>query len=297
MTDLLNPVFEPVAFEIRLLQGRLERSEHHYKSFGRVWADYLNSSPHLLEHTAEDDGTTAVRLRRVRPLPVELSLDFGELLYELRAALDNCLYAVAVLVSGENPPPSAARLEWPIRLTPAEWKSQASRYRDLPAEITEALERIQPYQADCPDWNCLAILHELARVDRHRSMHGLGLYLREFLLQADERVVQVLDTGSPRIIIDGSEIMRMRVRDGLELSPANFDLHVEFDVDVTDVRESVGPSGRRNRPWGSLDGRLKALIRATREYTTGLLGLAEEYVRDRGGADPLSGTAAAGGTH
>lgn len=279
MTDLVNPVFEPAAFEIRLLHARLGRAVQHYKTFGHVWAEYLEGRPHLLEHAAEDNGTIAVRLRRAKPLPVELSLAFGELLYELRAALDNCLYAVAVLVSGQNPPPSAARLEWPIRLTPADWKSQAARYRDLPCEIIEALEAIQPYHAQLPEWNCLAILHELARVDRHRSMHGLGLYLSKFRLLADQGLVEVLDTGTPGIVDDGAEIMRMRVTGGVELSPTNFDLQLEFDVDVTDVRDSIGPSGVIGRPWGPLDTRLRSLIKATREYTTGFLEIASDYAR------------------
>lgn len=273
----MNPVFKPIAFEISLLRARLDRAEEHYKTFGHIWAEYLDGDPHLLDHTAEADGTVAVGLRRTAPLPIELSLAFGELLYELRAALDNCLYAVAVLVSGQNPPPSAGRLEWPIRLTPAEWKRQASRYRDLPNQITDALERIQPYQAEFPDWNCLAILHELARIDRHRSMHGLGLYLTEFRLLAHKEQIEVLDTGSVGIIVDGAQIMRMRVADGVELSPANFDLDLIFDVDVTDVRESLGPAGKVARPWGALDSRLRALIKATRQYTSGLLGLAADH--------------------
>ena len=277
MTDAVDPVFEPMAFEIRLLHARLDRAEQHYKTFGQVWAEYLDGGPHLLDHTAEDDGTVAVRLRRAKPLPVELSLAFGELLYELRAALDNCLYAVAVLVSGQNPPPNAARLEWPIRLTPAEWKNQAARYQYLPAEITHALEAIQPYQAQLPHWNCLAILHELARVDRHRSMHGLGLYLSEVRLLANREQVEVLDTGAPGIVDEGAEIVRMRIAGGVELSPKNFDLELRFDVDVTDVRDSLGPSGKKGRPWGPLGTRLRSLIKATREYTTGLLEIAGDY--------------------
>ena len=100
---------------------------------------------------------------------------FRELLYELRAALDNRLYAVAVLVSGQNPPPNAARLEWPIRETQREWANHAARNQALPSKITQALETIQPYQAQFPDGNSLRMLLDLARIDRHRAPHGLGL--------------------------------------------------------------------------------------------------------------------------
>jgi hypothetical protein len=113
VTAALPPALEPIKFEVRLLHARLDRAEEHYQSFGRIWAEYLDQRPHALDRTVEPDGTIVARLRRVTPLPAELSVVFGELLYELRAVLDNCLYAVAVLVSGQNPPPSASRLEWP----------------------------------------------------------------------------------------------------------------------------------------------------------------------------------------
>jgi hypothetical protein len=200
------------------------------------------------------------------------------LLYELRAVLDNCLYAVAVLVSGQNPPPSASRLEWPITETRAEWNSQVSRYRDLPPEIIGALEAIQPYQAQIPDWNSLRILHNLARIDRHRTPHGLGLYLARLRLGIDRDLVEVVSAGRPGIVHEGDEIMRVRVAESVTLSPDNFDLDLEFDVDVTDVRESIGPSGTLSRPWGQLDKRLYSLIKAVDEYTSALLAIAVDLI-------------------
>lgn len=280
MTAPVPASLEPIEFEVRLLHARLDRAEEHYKSFGQIWADYLSQRPHALDRSVEADGTIVARLRRVLPLPAELSVVFGELLYELRAALDNCLYAVAVLVSGQNPPPHATRLEWPIRETPADWSSQASRYRDLPSAITEALEAVQPYQAELPGWNSLRILHDLARIDRHRTPHGLGLYLARLRLGIDPDVVEVVNAGAPGIIEEGDEITRVRVAEGVTLSPENFDLDLEFEVDATDVCESPGPSGQVGRPWGPLDKRLHSLIKAVDEYTSGLLAIAADLASE-----------------
>ena len=219
MTAPLPPALAPIEFDVRLLRARLSRAEEHYRSFGQVWANYLDQRPHALDSTAELDGTIVTRLRRVIPLPAELSVVFGELLYELRAGLDNCLYAVAVLVSGQNPPPSATKLEWPIRETRAEWDRQAARYYDLPSEITRALEAIQPYRAQFPDWNSLRILHNLARIDPHRTPHGLGLYLARLRVGVDLNFVEVVNPGSPGIVREGEEIVRLRVAEGVELSP------------------------------------------------------------------------------
>ena len=286
MIAALHPVFASVELEIRLVWARLDRAEEQAKTFGESWARYLDDQPHSLEHVDEEDGTLTVRLRRHRPLPVVLSIILGELLYELRAALDNCLYAVAALVSGENPPPNASRLEWPIRSTPAEWKAQSGRYRALPTVIVTALETIQPFQAEYPDWNSLAILHELARIDRHRSMHGLGLYLAHLRMKADLHEIEVLDQGKPRIVRDGESIVRLRLSDGVVLTPENFDLQLEFEVDVDGVRESIGPGEVTGRPWGPLEERLASLVMAAREYTTGLLNIAADLVGEPANRPP-----------
>lgn len=269
---------EPIEFEVRLLHARLRRAEEHYRSFGRIWTEYLDGHPHTLDRTLEEDGAVVTRLRRAAPLPAELSVIFGELLYELRAALDNCLYALAVIVSGQNPPPNAGRLEWPIRETAIEWGTHAARYRELPPEISDSLEAIQPYRAELPDWNSLRILHNLARIDRHRSPHSLGTYLSRLRLRADPEFIEVLNVGRPAIVRDGDEIVRVRVADGVTLSADNFDLDLEFQVDVTDVGDVAGPDGKVARPWGSLDKRLQSVIKAVDEYTGGLLAIAADYV-------------------
>jgi len=269
--------FELVQFETRLVAARLERAEQHFEAFGEARAAYLDTKPHRLVRTIEIDGTVVVRLERASPLPVELSIEFGELLYELRAALDNSLYAVAVITSGESPPPQAGRLEWPIRETAKEWGSQAKRYSELPPEIVAALEAIQPYGVTTPGWNCLAILHELARLDRHRSPHRLALYLSHVRCFVDPMLGDIVRVRESGVVEEGDELVRVRVNDGEFVSPENFDYDAEFEVEATDVRESIGPNGRSGRPWGSLDNRLPALIEATRGYAVDLIDLAHDH--------------------
>lgn len=59
-------------------------------------------------------------------------------------------------------------LQWPICDTPEAFEKQRPRFKHLRSDLVEALEAIQPYQAELPAWNSLRILNELARVDRHR---------------------------------------------------------------------------------------------------------------------------------
>jgi hypothetical protein len=58
--------------------------------------------------------------------------------------------------------------------------------------------------------------------------------------------LDVSDRGrlfQPLVVHEGDEIMRVRVAEEVTLSPDNFDLDLEFEVDVTDVRESIAALG------------------------------------------------------
>jgi hypothetical protein len=223
-----------------------------------------------------------VRAVEIEPLPVELSLLLGEFLYELRAALDNCLYAVAVLETQQRPPPNADRLEWPICLDERAWRDTARRrLGGLSADVQDALVAIQPFMAESPQWNCLRILHELARVDRHRAAHLTSTFLASANATVDLDRIADLDV---RIGVVGDDRVLATFRK-MSLEPLrreDLDLNFEFEVDMAEVAESPHPTtGVPQRPWGPLDKRMHALLGAVVEYTEGLLAIARE-TRSRG---------------
>ena len=96
--------------------------------------------------------------------------------------------------------------------------------------------------------------------------------------------MEVVNGGRPGIVHEGDEIMRARVTESVTLSPDNFDLDLEFEVDVRDVRESRGPSGTLSRPWGPLDKRLYSVIKAVDEYTRELLAIAADLIEPAQGS-------------
>jgi hypothetical protein len=61
VTAALPPVLEPIEFDARLLHARLGRAEEHYRSFARIWAEYLDQRPHAVERTVELDVTIVAR--------------------------------------------------------------------------------------------------------------------------------------------------------------------------------------------------------------------------------------------
>jgi hypothetical protein len=156
--------------------ARQDRAKAKRREFGECWAKYISVHPWDIDVRNVGPCTLEILAVMREQAPVELALIFSEWLAALRAALDNALYALAAAVSGQNPPPQAERIQYPICPTPEDFKKQAKRLSTLPEHVVEALEKSQPYQSPYgPESNLTHWIHELARKDRHRSLHvGLG---------------------------------------------------------------------------------------------------------------------------
>lgn len=103
----------------------------------------------------------------------EWSLELGEIVYSLRSALDNLIYVCAQVRA--DPPPRPRNLQFPIiqdsRQYPAAVRHIAPQ---LPDEIADLLEKVQPYQRGRPDvegspeYDPLALLNWISNHDKHR---------------------------------------------------------------------------------------------------------------------------------
>lgn len=260
--------------ELSLSQARISRAQDNVKEFAKLLGEYLECRPSRIRVDIDAQGRGAIRVERREPIPDQLSILLGETLQNLRAGLDNCLYAVAIIDAGTNPPPGASHLQWPIALSPKEWTANMKRIQHLSPHLIEALHRIQPFQAENPGWNCLRILHDLARIDRHRAAHELAMRPENVKGTYDTKTIKNLKiTEGP---LDDEGIVATFTKLGNdELTPKMLDLQFEFDIDVRDIE--VAPhivTGKPSRPWGSLDNRLKMICVAVEDYADGLVELA-----------------------
>jgi hypothetical protein len=73
-------------------------------------------------------------------------LQFGEMLYQLRAALDSCVYDCAILQTGKNPPPDERDLQFPICTNSKSFKNCLGQIRPLSDDVKAFIESVQPYQ-------------------------------------------------------------------------------------------------------------------------------------------------------
>jgi hypothetical protein len=223
------------------------------REFGQCWANYISVHPWSIDVRNVDPHTLEIRAVMREPAPVELALIFSEWLAALRAALDNGLYALAAAISGQDPPPQAERIQFPICSTPEDFRKQSKRLSMLPTHVVEALEKGQPYQSPFgPESNLTYWIHELSRVDRHRSVHvGLG--------RIDDHTIRIAPPAGVTITFDKtvepythieSELVVGRFRASRPIEPR------EVKADLRGV--SIAPE---IRAWAGfrLDGKRKSL--------------------------------------
>lgn len=155
---------------------RLDRAREHWAAFQNRWKLAVKDGTYRVTVDVEDDGAGTISVALVRDLPVELSLELGEALYQLRAALDACVYQAAVLDSGKTPPPDETSLEFPICASVTNWKNSARKIAPLTADHRRIIEDMQPchiekFPGTARVIRSLAILNDWARKDRHRRLH------------------------------------------------------------------------------------------------------------------------------
>ena len=156
--------------------ARLDHAELKRREFGESWKQYISHHPWDIDVRNVAPTTFEILAVTREQAPVQLSLAFSDWLATIRAALDNGLYAWVASATGQDPPPLAERIQYPICSTAKEYASQRKRLSGVPEDILDKVEAAQPYQSPYgPESNLFYWVHELARTDRHRSLHvGLG---------------------------------------------------------------------------------------------------------------------------
>lgn len=155
---------------------KLDRASHHLDSLDAKVRERRQRETHrYVSHFEGEGGKQIVYIRFVEPVPAQFRLIIGDCLYNLRSALDNLAYELAVRHHGSSPLPEwfDRRSEFPIfgdrAMTPDERKRKIGCINPRAQTI---IKRLQPYNrgdkfASDPLWK----LHQLSNMDKHRVPH------------------------------------------------------------------------------------------------------------------------------
>ncbi|MDA8359813.1 MAG: hypothetical protein M0Z95_26735 [Actinomycetota bacterium] len=203
---------------------------------GQALADEIGSFMETNPYRARvqmDGGKGAVVFCRVVDPATEaevfdrLSRLFSSYLDSLRAALNYVTYQVALLDAPTSPGLKPDTVEFPIFRDPRLF-SKKNRIKQFPDEHRALFESVQPYDGEREG---LWLLHELARIGRHRLVHPACVFPfpREHSLFTDTTSIlldmEIIDTGP---LEDGQELVRF-----MAAAPNGADPKVSSQLAVT----------------------------------------------------------------
>ncbi len=184
----------------------------------------------------------------------------GDCVHNLRSSLDHVIYALAVKNTGQNPPPKAGSLYFPIFDSPEKYREKAGRLAPLSDRAKAFIESLQPYNSGNSHRSfILRALNEFDNSDKHRLLHVAASRMGSGEFKFEGPFCNL----NPNIVVSTKPI-----EDGTELASFTLDppkLNVEYKVtiliDIT-VNHVPAPNGSWVSPLISM---LGELIQGVRE--------------------------------
>ncbi|MFN2452792.1 MAG: hypothetical protein ABR577_01085 [Pyrinomonadaceae bacterium] len=154
---------------ISLIRVKVERARKHIRDLELEIRAFLDSNPYVIETKPNHQRNALIYyLASVRDTPLTVAAITGDVLCNLRAALDHLAYHL-VLVNGGTP---IKQTYFPIFDDAAKYIDGKSRkVAGMRPEAIKAIDAIEPYKGGN---NVLWQLHSLNNIDKHRILITVG---------------------------------------------------------------------------------------------------------------------------
>ncbi len=160
---------------VRSARLKIFRAAKHLKAIKACIADYASERPYTIVKSKRKD---TVRITIRKPPPAEISILAGEMIYQMRSALDHLIFELIKSnpTSCVLPPKWDERCEFSIKdtLKPGQTTPlAASNFEGLPGLSMAAftfIESVQPYYNYGAVNHCLRFLRILSNIDKHRRL-------------------------------------------------------------------------------------------------------------------------------
>ena len=105
------------------------------------------------------------KVTRATPIPDSWALIMGDILTNVRAALDHAVYPH---VRANAPDVQPLQIQYPIAKSAPKFEKKTAGW--FTNDVHRCIEQWQPYHADDPSGHPLRILQKLVNIDKHRSL-------------------------------------------------------------------------------------------------------------------------------
>lgn len=154
-------------------RAKLEWARRHFNILESAIDLFIDDKPYAA--TAEKDketGEYGLRISPVRGVPADWSLQVGDIVHNLRSALDTLAFALATDHIPALTKKESRTVQFPILDTLSEFSTDPKGWLNrIPRDARAAFEKLQPYHTRHPrDKRLLAVLRDLSNEDKHRRL-------------------------------------------------------------------------------------------------------------------------------
>ncbi len=144
---------------------KLNRAKHHLRDLEAARKRFFDSNPYDLgENENHETGQRELVVKRAAPVPDSLTLISGDVIHNLRSALDHLIWQL-VIANDRKPNDTTA---FPIWRSEAKYKSGRPGYaKGISKAALEILDGLKPYEGGN---DALWRLHKLDIIDKHRLL-------------------------------------------------------------------------------------------------------------------------------
>ena len=158
------------------VNAKINRALQLFSEVNAGYADWQRSNPIQQITECNEERTSFIVFARfiVQPETAKWALICGEVLFDLRCALDHIIYFQALSDSGLDPPASAEKLMFPITTSQERFDFAINRGQltGLKTESINLVRSFQPFvRARIPEEDSLFALQALNNIDKHRYLH------------------------------------------------------------------------------------------------------------------------------
>jgi hypothetical protein len=148
---------------------KLSRAEKHLRGFNQCVQRFRETDPYRTTRHLEGDGAEHVYTVEIRSYPPpDLGAIVGDLLHNLRSALDSVVYDLSVAAKPALTEKERGSVGFPIALREKNFDMAKVRY--APRAAQAEVKCAQPYTGDKADMHPLWLLSRFNNVDKHRQV-------------------------------------------------------------------------------------------------------------------------------
>ena len=196
-------------------RAKVARARNQLKAFDQKLAALRKPKAKLItirRYFDADDQSWVLRLVSIKALDIQWAVRFGEIAHDLRSALDQMTYALAVIDSNGRP---REKVQFPLVSRPSEFngnKVQKVWLKGLTVRHRQFIARCQPYRVKKGDPNPMALLEDLSNDDKHRVLQPSAFFAGELSYTIDQPAPGASSPDWTDCVPDPTRVMTLNFR-------------------------------------------------------------------------------------